>query len=111
MASDPLTQAYIPKTMGQMVWVCGSAEIGLGSLVKLPLKNKDLSLIFGSVLGSVGLFSGAFQVTQRVKKIKGLGQPPVRRVLARITGAKSAATFARARSRARSREVVRGAKS
>jgi hypothetical protein len=80
MTSDPLTQAYIPKTMGQMVWVCGPAGFGLGSLVKALLKNKDLGLIFGSVLGSVALFFGAFRLTQPAKKIKGLGQPAVWKV-------------------------------
>jgi hypothetical protein len=88
MASVPLSQPYIPKTMGHMVWVCGTAVAGTGTLSKLPLKNKDLASILGTVLGTVGPLFGAFEVSQPLKNFKGLGQPVL------VPGERGSATHA-----------------
>jgi hypothetical protein len=73
MVTVPLSQPYIPKTMGHMVWVCGTAVAWLGTLVKLSLENKDLAIFCGTALGTIGLVFSVFQVSQLIKKIKALG--------------------------------------
>lgn len=104
MAAVPLSQAPIPKTMGQMVWVCGTAVAWPGTGENLSLKNKDLALISGTARGTVRPIFGAFQVSQPSKIFRRLGHPEI----SQTTGAKRAATFALVGSRARPREVVRG---
>lgn len=78
MASVPLSQPYIPKTLGHRVWVCGTRVAGTGTLNKLLLENKDLASIFGTVLGTAGPLFGAFKVSQPLKNFKALGQPAIR---------------------------------
>jgi hypothetical protein len=77
MPTVPLSQPYIPKTMGHMVWVCGTAVAWSGTHNKLTLKKKDLASILGTALGTVGPLFGAFQVSQPLKNSKPLGQPAI----------------------------------
>ena len=73
MTAVPLSQPYIPKTMGHMVWVCGTAVAWFGTLVKLSLKNKDLALLCGTALGTVSLVFGAFQLSHSDREGIGRG--------------------------------------
>jgi hypothetical protein len=77
MTAVPLSQPYIPKTMGHMVWVCGTAVAGLGTLRQSSLKNKDLASLFGTVLGTASLVFVVFQVSQAIEAIKSVGTPGV----------------------------------
>jgi hypothetical protein len=77
MSTVPLAQPYIPKTMGHMVWVCGTALVWRGTLSKLPLKKKDLVSILGSAIGTIGPLLGTLEVSQPLKKFKALGQSAI----------------------------------
>jgi hypothetical protein len=74
MVTVPLSQPYIPKTMGQMVWVCGTAVAWPGTLGECSLKNIDLPAFFGTALGTAKATFDVFVVSQPFKNSNELGQ-------------------------------------